>query len=190
MLISVRDAARLLADVGLTFDQTRLLLRTGVAGPGTRVGTALAYDADTVAGLVAWPEVDPDAVLASLPAGLYVARLARVVEVDLTGSWAAAAAMVSDQPPMTPMSRALLSARIAGHGSVPWVATMFGFVLLGAEAIRVWSEAEGGRTCFALQPPGRWWRGLEGRRLRTRGGCPGLLLTARPTAALRSGVGG
>ncbi len=78
---------------------------------------------------------------------------------------------------MTEMSRALLAARIAGHGRLPWVATMFGFVLLGAEAVGAWSDREHSRTLFALEPPGAWFGQVEGHRLRTRRGRPGLLLT-------------
>jgi hypothetical protein len=94
--------------------------------------------------------------------------------------WAEAAESLSDQPSLTAMSRALLAARIAGHGRLPWVATLFGFVLLGADAVGVWSDGERIRTAFDLEPPGAWFGAVEGSRLRTRRGRPGLLLTRPP----------
>ncbi len=177
MLLSVRDSADVLAAAGLTVEQTRLLLRTGVAGPGTRIGGAVAYDEDAVVGLATWPEIDASEVIRSSPGGVYVARLSRDATVDAGASWATAAESLRDQPSMTEMSRALLAARIAGHGRLPWLATMFGFVLLGADAVGVWSDLERGRTLFGLEPPGPWFGAVDGRRLRTRRGRPGLLLT-------------
>jgi len=182
VLLSIRDSARLLAPAGLTVEQTRLLLRTGLTGPAMPVGSSLGYDAEAVGRLARWPEVEADAATVAvtevLPAGLYVARLGRGVSVDLSRPWATAAESLRDQPAMTELSRALLAARIAGHGRLPWVATLFGFVVLGAEAVGVGTDLRSGRTVFALEPPGAWWTGLEGCRLRTRRGRPGLLLTA------------
>lgn len=177
MLLSVRDAADVLALAGLTVEQTRLLLRTGVAGPGTLLGGAVGYDEDAVVGLATRPELEASEVTQVVPGGLYVARLGRAATVDLTRPWPEAAESLRDQPSMTEMSRALLAARIAGHGRLPWVATMFGFVLLGVDAVGVWSDHERGRTLFALEPPGAWFGVVEGHRLRTRRGRPGLLLT-------------
>jgi hypothetical protein len=177
MLLSVRESAEVLAVAGLTFDQTRLLLRTGVAGPGTPVAGSVAYDEDAVLALACRPERVPQDVTRLVAAGLYVARLSRDVRVDLGAPWAEVAESLSDQPSLTPMSRALLAARIAGHGRLPWVATLFGFVLLGADTVGVWSDDSRGRTVFALEPPGAWFSAVDGSRLRTRRGRPGLLLT-------------
>ncbi len=69
--------ADVLAFAGLTVEQTRLLLRTGVAGPGTPLGGAVAYEEDAVLGLATRPELEAREVARVVPGGLYVARLGR-----------------------------------------------------------------------------------------------------------------
>lgn len=176
MLLSVRESAGLLAAAGLSFEQSRALLRTGVAGPGLRVGTSLGYDADAIAALALRPEVETAALRGETPNGLFVARLGRDVAIDLEDPWAEVADRLGDQPAMPELTRALLAARISAYRRLPWVATTSGFVVFGADATGVGAVPQVGSTRFVLEPPGPWWRALEGRRLSTRRGRPGLLL--------------
>jgi hypothetical protein len=176
MLLSVRAAADVLGAVGLTFEQTRLLLRSGIAGPGTHVGSARAYDAESVVSLVARPCLSASDLSCLAPRGLFVARLSRSTRLDLTRPWREVADALSEQPAMPAMTRSLLAARITGYERMPWVATLFGFVVLGADAVAISAETETGRTRFALEPPEEWWNTLAGSRLPTGRGRPGLLL--------------
>jgi hypothetical protein len=80
---------------------------------------------------------------------------------------------------LPPWTRALLAARITAYGSLPWVATLCGHVVLGARAVAV-HRAPSGDTVFTLTEPGRWWDAFANRVLTTdRGGRPWLVWTPR-----------
>ena len=98
--------------------------------------------------------------------------------MDVTTDWEQLAADLAVQPPMPPLTRALLAARIAAYGPLPWVATLCGHVVLGAEAVAVTTGTDHLR--FTLREPGQWFESVRDRVLpTTRGGRPWVLWTPR-----------
>jgi hypothetical protein len=143
MLLSAREAARVLAEVGVARTQAQVLLA------------------------------------AACPHGLFIARIDRSRRVDVTAGWAELARQLSLQPPMPPMTRALLGVRMAAYPSFPWVATLCGHVVLGAVAVRAAIAADGS-IVFELAPPDTWFEVLVDRVLPTsRGGRPWVVWTPR-----------
>jgi hypothetical protein len=134
MWVTGREAARLLAGVVPTREHARLLLRAGFAGPGTRTSAAVLYDEGALIALASRPLVDVDAVRSTCPHGLHVARMSRRMPLDLTQPWNVISEQVARQPAMPALTRALCAARIAHYGHVGWVATLFGFVSICADA--------------------------------------------------------
>ena len=138
MVVSGREAVRILASVVTGDAQARVLLRSGLAGRAIATPRGPMYDADAVRALTGWPTVDRSRLTDICPHGLYVARL-----------------------------------------QLPWVATLCGFVVFGAELVGFGEQVEPiPRTFFVLRPPGAWFDAIEGRRLPTRpGGRPWYLWT-------------
>ena len=115
-----------------------------------------------------------DAIARACPSGLYVARLARGATDDASLPWAARAQLLATQPPMPPLTRALLAARIAARGPLPWVATVSSLIVFGAEATALGRDGAG-RTRFALEEPGPWFAALDGAWLPTGRGRPWVI---------------
>lgn len=182
MLITGREAARVLQGVVPTREHARLLLRAGLAGPETQTTASLLYDGDAVEALAASPVVAEEALTRACPHGLYVARLRRSAEVDVRRPWAEVAAQVRRQPAMPGVTRALLAARITHYGRLPWVATLCGFVVLAADATSVEQGADDA-TRFGLVSPGEWATELTDRRVPTRRGRPWSLRIPQPVSA-------
>lgn len=72
--------------------------------------------------------------------------------------------------------------RVASEGFVPFVATVSGFVVLGADIAAVYAEAAGSgrrtpRCEFELREPGAWFDVWQGRRLATGPGGPWRMWT-------------
>ena len=82
-------------------------------------------------------------------------------------------------PAMPGLTAATLGVRVDVWLQVPWVATVSGFVVFGAELVGFGEQTEPiPRTFFVLRPPGAWFGAIEGRRLPTRpGGRPWYLWT-------------
>jgi hypothetical protein len=179
MLLSAREATRVLAEVGVARTQAQVLLAAGLAGTGVRSAGAVLYDEAAVRALAARPEVDPDELAAACPHGLFIARIDRSRPVDVTTGWADLARQLSLQPPMPGMTRALLGVRMTAYPNLPWVATLCGHVVLGADAAHA-DLAAGGRIAFTLAPPSSWFAVLVDRVLPTsRGGRPWVVWTPR-----------
>ncbi|HEY3528590.1 MAG TPA: hypothetical protein VGK78_05525 [Nocardioides sp.] len=70
---------------------------------------------------------------------------------------------------MPDLTAALLGVRMRVSGGLPWIATVSGLVVLGAEATG-WRTSERGTIVFDLRPPGSWFDGLDGRWFRFREG--------------------
>ncbi len=176
MWVSGRQAATHLRDLVSSDEQVRLLLRTGIAGRGPIVAGARTYDEAAVQDLRLREKVDPRDLARACPHGLYVARLPRNVTLDLTRPWGEVAVQVSEalarQRPLTPLGAALTSVRIRVAGSLPFVATYLGYVVLAADLVRL------GESAPALEPPGPWAEVVDRRRLRTApGGRPSYVWT-------------
>ena len=162
MMVSERAAAGILGAVGLTREQARVLLRTGVAGTGERVATARLYDESRVRDVAGRPPVDGYRLREACPAGVFVARLSRDRALDVTARWEDQVRAVAPQPVLPPMAAAVVGVRwrMAG-GRLPWVATVSGFVVLGGEATG-WRSSEEGRSEVELAPPGSWYEDVGG----------------------------
>jgi hypothetical protein len=92
------------------------------------------------------------------PHGLFVARR----DIDLTLDRDRQAAALTDGWRYSIWTAVWLSVRIERYGSVPLVATVGSFVVLGADIVQV---ATGGQLW--LRDPGPWFGDLARRRLTT-----------------------
>jgi hypothetical protein len=178
MLITGRQAARGLRDVLSSDEQGRLLLRTGIAGPGLPTSAGVLYDEEAVNELRLRPTVDERELARACPQGVYVARLPRAARLDLTQPWREAAQQATEalagQRPMTALSAALTTVRITAWTSLPFVATFLGYVVLAADLVEL------GERGPHLEPPGAWARAVDGRRFHTPpGGRPSYVWTPR-----------
>ena len=111
MLITERAGSEILTSVGISREQARLLLHTGVAGPGERVGRSTLYDGSRVQEVAARPPVDEHRLMRMCPVGVYVARLARDRSLVSSATWDEKARAVAPQPPLPLMT--------AGRGGSP-----------------------------------------------------------------------
>jgi hypothetical protein len=183
MLLSARQAAGvLLTQGGIARTQARRLLAAGLAGPGVASAGAVLYDRTAVQTLALRPVLELDELAALCPHGLVIARIDPERRVDTSAGWEELAADLSTQQAMPPLTRALLAARIAAYGSVPWVATLCGHVVLGADAVRVRAAGTGGdgTVAFTLARPGPWSEAIDDGVLPTgRGGRPCVIWTPR-----------
>jgi len=161
MAISERAAAEILRRVGLSREQARLLLLTGVAGAGTQARTT-TYDEARVRDLTQRPAVDQEELADLCPWGIHVTRLSRRRAIDLSRPWAEQAAEVAAQPPLPLMTAALLGVRISVNGGLPWVVTVSGLVVFGADTSG-WDRREDGSVVYDLEPPGTWFEALDRR---------------------------
>jgi hypothetical protein len=174
--VSGRQAATRLRDVLASDEQVRLLLRTGIAGAGTLVGGVRTFDEAAITELRLRRQVDNEQLARACPDGLYVARMARSAELDLTRPWCEVATQVTTavaaQRSLTPLTAAITSVRIGMGGTLPFVATFLGFVVLAADLDGL------GVNGPVLEPPGPWAHTVIRRRLHTaRGGRPAYLWT-------------
>ena len=133
MLLSARAAARVLADVGVTRNQTARLLATGFAGPVTAAGGALLYDERRVRDLAARPQVDVLTLDEVCPGGVLTVRR----DVDLSAPRSAQLDLVRTGWPFSLATMLVLRLRVQRHGSVALVAATAGFVSLGADLVAV-----------------------------------------------------
>jgi hypothetical protein len=166
-LISERAAAEILARRRLGREQARLLLLTGAAGQGVRVGTATCYELERVHALTESPRVDERRLARECPHGVHVARLGRSRAFSCGWTWERQVLTLAHQPAMTPMTHALaLHLPITMSGGLPWVATVSGFVVFAATATaahQVSGQRGGGATSFELAPAGEWAAMVVGR---------------------------
>ena len=163
MLITERGAAEILTSVGISREQARLLLHTGVAGRGESVGRSTLYGESRVQAVAARPPVDEHHLMRMCPVGIYVARLGRDRSVDTSATWEEQARAVGAQPALPPMTAAVLGVRHRlADGRLPWVATVSGFVVFGGEATG-WRRAEDGSNIVDLERPGPWYRDVAER---------------------------
>jgi hypothetical protein len=179
MLISTNEAVALLADHGLSRERARLLLETGIAGAPVRTSGAVLYDEARVRELCGWPTVDEDAVAGACPRGLIIGRLGPHRRLDLTEGPAAQRRSIRDgwRPPRAP--RLLTFGRSRLGISTPFVATVSGYVVLGAEVTAM--EPDGRGDCrLHLVEPGEWYDALRGRRWFPGRGGPAMWLWGWP----------
>lgn len=159
-LVTTRGAAGILGGAGLTWKAARAVLLSGLAGPGERVGNAVLYEAAEVERLLSRPWVQPRGIERA-----FVARLAAGRLVLRQGAAAAETGAELEQVRhgwvTDAITRVRLRLAVEEQGYFPFVATVSGFVVLGADIVGV-----GVRT-LELAPPGAWWKRYAGHRLAT-----------------------
>jgi hypothetical protein len=171
MLISGRDARALLRTAGLSSRHARTALHSGLVGEPLRTTTAHLYDQERVQELAGRPPIDWGVVAEACPTGIFVARrvitvtLSREEQIDqVSGGWGG----------LSPWVWLAMKLHVDDHGSLPLVATVSGFVVLGADIVGVRHGSE-----LVLAPPGVWFGRFEGVRLWTGPGRPWELHLSR-----------
>jgi hypothetical protein len=164
MLISGRAACEQLVAVGVGARAARRLLATGIAGSPVLTGGVHLYEDERVCAVAARPRVKGRDIAEICPAGLFIARR----QVDLTSPREEQVqALASGWGEISPWLKLRMGFRISSYGSFPFVATVAGFVVFGAELVAFQSPAE-----VLLQPPGAWFARLEDHRLLSGPGRP------------------
>ncbi len=179
VLISAREASRILAPSGVPRQQSRRALLAGVAGPALRTGGVLLYDEARVRGLARWSLVDHDELLAAAPGGVLVVRLGPGREPGDDWSWDRRADACRRQPEIALIAWLHVRAQLRGYGRLGCVVTVGGFPVLLADLVSCDPDGEG-HVDLGLERPGEWSRLLEERRLVTSPGPTWLLLGAQP----------
>jgi len=170
-----RAAAHALTGVVGSDEQARILLRAGACGPGLRAGGVVLYEEAAVLELAERPFVDASRLVHACPHGLYIARLARTLPLDLSLPWEQRGAQVRQFPVMPWLTSGLLAGRVGLFGRLPWIATLCGLVVHGAE-LTGFDEGPDRRVAFRLEPPGPWFELVEQRWFPTgRGGRPWVI---------------
>jgi hypothetical protein len=173
-LLSGRQAAQVLAGVGLNRSRARQVLAAGLAGEPIRTSSALLYDASEVQALTARPVVTWRDVAAMDLHTLFVARgdvdpqLSRLDQVrELSEAWR-----------FQPLVGVELRWRVEKFGPVPFVATVCGFVALGAELTRFRPRTL--ERPGAVSEPGAWYEAFRDKRFPTRPGRPWIMWEGVP----------
>jgi len=167
MLIGARRARQLLTRDGVSTWSAQRVLAAGLAGEPTRSGSAVLYDAARVTELAArpsvpWPELDEHC-----PAGLFTSRR----DFPVTGTRAdQLAALCRGWSDVNPWAWIAMAHQIERFGSFPFMATIGGLVVLGADIVEARGLSE-----FVLESPGRWFDALEGGWFPTGPGRPWVL---------------
>jgi len=163
MLISGRQATTLLFEAGLTQRQARAVLASGLAGMPVPTPGAHLYDEETVLGLAARPCLGRQEVALACPGALFVAR--RWVDV-LAAPEDRVRALTRQWDLGVRGANVSLAVHLHALGPVPFVATVCGFVVLGAEITRLVGEPGGTTYRMELGEPGAWFETLADRRVR------------------------
>lgn len=176
MQISAREAATILAVLGLGREQARRVLGAGVAGPGTLAGGVRLYDAAAVHRLLERPILTAVDLDPACREEMFVARVSPKVA-------AGGMAAIRSGWRLSPYARLRIRLRIERDGFMPLVATVCGFVVLGAnmvaarpdQADRPTAHLSDGRSVIDLDPPGRWFEPMREARFVTGPGSPWTL---------------
>lgn len=190
-MLSARAACERLRVVGLSRRHAQRVLDSGLAGPPTRLPSATLFDAARVEHLVTWPTLEEAAIDAACPWGLFVGRRQPQRPVTSDGQWGRAG-VEWDMPAVT---GAWIRICVDRHGFLPFVQTVGGFVVLGADIVdvRVVTHGDGGlqqrERRLLLREPGAWFDALQHRRLVTGAGPPYLIRGRHPTAGGGPGWG-
>jgi hypothetical protein len=158
MLISGRQARELLGEAGISERRTRIALASGLAGPVVRSGTAHLYEARWVIGLGQRRVVSHEEIHERCPVRVFVSR--RPVSVASgTAQLREELSVIPGQ--ISPYSAMALWCSDAMPGGTQFLATVAGFVVLGANVVRARGQH------LVLGDPGPWFDGLMGAQLLT-----------------------
>jgi len=179
MLVSGREAAAILAGIGLDRESARRALLAGVAGEAQRTRGALLYDEAAVKRLLVDP-VDPDDLGMDCWDGMFVGRVGpRRAAPDEHRQWRGAdlTAPVGEQRDgvrmywqIAPLTNLCIARMVGKRGFVPFVATVSGFVVLGGDITGLTGGPHG--VALTLAEPSEWFDPLRGGRFVTPAGGP------------------
>jgi hypothetical protein len=174
VLLTGRQARATLVTAGISEHRTRIALTCELAGPALKTSAALLYDGDQVAQLGRRRVVTHDEIHQRCTSQVFVSR--RPVHM----SWhpdrlRAELSVIPGQ--ISPLTVLALWRR---EGGIPFIATVAGFVVLGA-TIR---EAHGQH--LVLDDPGAWFDGLEDTQLLTGNGRQWKLMSPSPPPPTRA----
>lgn len=144
MWISTTEAVLRLADVHVLGEtQAKRVLRSGLAGPRHRVGSAYFYENGRFEGLLARPRCSDEVLDRWQP---FIARVGRQRPLDLNATWGEQAAVMA-----TGWRLPLLTAfQIDVRKPMPLVATLGAWVVFAADLVGL------NRADLRLEPPGDW----------------------------------
>jgi hypothetical protein len=167
MYIGARAARELLTRPGVSSWSAERVLASGIAGEPIRTGHAVLYEEARVNELAArpssqWPEVDQ-----RCPAGIFVSRR----DFPATGSRTdQMAALSGGWSGVCPWVWVAMAVRIQRNGYLPFVATVGGLVVVGADIVEARGLSE-----LVLAPPGPWFEVLDQHWFPTGRGRPWVL---------------
>ena len=179
--------------VGITRRTARLVLGAGLCGPGLRTRGAVLYGAERVRAVADRPEVAHSSILRVQWPGTLVVRLGAASGLDLLAGVEDGEeeeeqrASVSGPWGLSPWLRARIGLALSGAQfseprPVPFVATVGGFVALGADIVGAAPEDSRPRAgvLLDLAPPSDWYDGFGRRRLPTGRGGPWRFYSSPP----------
>ena len=162
MLISAREVARRLAEVGLPREQVRLALAWGLAGDPVVTEHASLYRHELVSDLACRARVDERRLLQACPRGIVVIRCGL--------RWPSQVATIAGPWDMRAPTRVHLKL-YSGTAGFPLAVTVSGFVIetFAVTGLVVDGAASRSRpvTRLELGPAGEWAELLTGRRFPT-----------------------
>jgi hypothetical protein len=186
MKITGRQAGRILGGaLGVDRESARRALLAGVAGPGERIGGLILYESAHLEQLVARinDAPGPDAMTLDpiCRGGIFTARVGpRREDASAWRAWAGAD-MTAPMPEqldavrmwwqMSAFTRVTLRVGIERDGYLPFLATVAGFVVVGADIVGLEPGRQEG-TALRLREPSSWFEPLRQTRLPVTQGGP------------------
>jgi len=190
MWVSMREAAELLAEIGINRESARVAMNAGLVGGVRRAGGARLVRERSVRAVIDRarqpPTPTPDHEEARRH-GVFVARLGPCRETpeedwrawrgaDLTAAPEEQRLAASGWWSLNALARAGFRGLAEGGVRQPFVGVLAGIAVVGAEIVGLTQDRESphGRRCrFELAPPtGDWYAQLEGRQLLASPGPP------------------
>ncbi|KRF21066.1 hypothetical protein ASG90_01235 [Nocardioides sp. Soil797] len=177
-LISARQAAGVLAEMGVTRASARRALLAGIAGPGVRLRGSLLYDEGRVRTLVRPPLLASEVVEAAR-AQCFFARIGEGVLSAGNGDLQAddgversevkALQALESGWHMSWVTRPLLAVHVRLLQPMPFIGMVGGFVAIGGEitAVHAGPRDNAGRetAVLTLEEPAAWFQQFLGRHL-------------------------
>lgn len=164
----------MLRETGLTRERSRRLLATGIAGRPIVAARSHLYDASRIHDLVSRATVEHSEVLSACPDGVFVARR----DLDATAEPDQQLQALQEGWEFSLPTALWLMVLIDHQGTFPLVATVCGYVVIGAEIedIRIRRLRPEPRADLVLREAGEWFETFSGHRLPTGRGRPWSIL--------------
>ncbi len=167
MLITARRACQTLSRDGVSTWSAARVLASGLAGEPVLTQSLVLYDEARVTELAQRPSLRwPDVEERCRP-GLFVSRRGFPATASRQDRLAA---LTREWGSVSPWQWVAVDLQIRRHGSFPFLATVGGLVVLGADIVEL-----KGRSELVLDRPGAWFEEWEGCWLPTGPGRPWVL---------------